>query len=244
MRMLSEVAEVHRQYGTTATIRLVAAEAKRLVVNQTIRRSYSQAYEDRFALELLGPLRTGFYVDIGCHDPVRLSNTYLLYRMGWSGLVVDAAPDHASRFAAIRPNDSFLQVGVGAETIGPQSFYVHAASALSTFSADQSARYVAQGHPLVDVLQVPIMSLRDIFVQHVGDRPIDFLTIDIEGFDHVALSSNDWEQFRPRIVCIEVEASGEARHATGVSDETHTLLTEHDYTLAGLRGVNAFYRTE
>jgi hypothetical protein len=242
MRLLRELEAARREYGVAKTAQLAGKEAKRIVLNQTLRRSYSQAYEDRFAYQLIGRRRTGFYVDVGCHDPVRLSNTYLLYRKGWSGLAVDAARDHAARFAKVRPRDTFVQVGVGRETVGPQPFYVHAASALSTFSRAQSDRYVAEGHPLLGVHEVPIMSLADVLAAYAGDHHVDFLNLDIEGLDFVALESNDWARYRPDVICIEVAASGDdSSRATIVSPEIDDLLRNHGYSLAGLRGVNAFY---
>lgn len=239
----AELLTVVRQYGLGATAKLAVREARRLVVNQTIRRSYSQAYEDRYAWELLGRRTPGYYVDLGCHDPVRLSNTYLLYRNGWSGLAVDAAPEHAARFHAVRPRDTFAQVGVGLESAGSRPFYVHAASALSTFSKDQSDRYVAEGHPLISIVDVPIMSLGDILATYVGDTHIDFLSIDIEGLDFVALTTNDWTRYRPDLICVELDASGANRSSAAVRPEIADLLTDNGYSLAGSRGVNAFFRS-
>ena len=101
--------------------------------NQLCRKSYSQSYEDRFLEELVGERRDGFYPDIGCHHPIRLNNTYRLYRRGWSGVVVDASPMYEPEFARVRPRDTFVHSGVGDGTMGPIQFYQHTASALSTF---------------------------------------------------------------------------------------------------------------
>lgn len=49
--------------------------------------SHSQAGQDRFALEMIGG--RGTFVDIGASEPVRLSNTFGLEQMGWSGLLVE-----------------------------------------------------------------------------------------------------------------------------------------------------------
>ena len=66
MRLLGELADTRRQYGLRKTVQLGVREAKRLVVNQMLRRSYSQAYEDLFAWDLLGRKPAGLYVDVGC----------------------------------------------------------------------------------------------------------------------------------------------------------------------------------
>ena len=33
---------------------------------------------------------------------------------------------------------------------------------------------------------------------------IDFMTVDVEGFDHEVISSNDWDLYRPRVVLVEL----------------------------------------
>ncbi len=59
--------------------------------------SYGQEGEDRvlppfYSWSMDDNSPSGFYVDVGAHDPFRFSNTYLFYRLGWSGINIDAAP--------------------------------------------------------------------------------------------------------------------------------------------------------
>lgn len=237
--------EVARHYGVRDLARLAGREAMHLVRQRLVHRSYSQHGEDRLAWHLLGRQPRGTFVDLGANDPVRLSNTYLLYRRGWRGLAVDASADHAGRWAAIRPADRFVVAGVGPATPAAP-FYVHAASALSTFSAEHSDRAVAEGHPRVAVRQVPVRALADLLDEHLGDRPIDFLSLDLEGADVEALASNDWHRFRPRLICVEVTATaaGSVRARQAAADpELDALLGAHGYAHLASCGVNAFYAT-
>ena len=34
----------------------------------------------------------GFYVDIGCYHPIRYSNTYRMFKLGWKGMNIDLNP--------------------------------------------------------------------------------------------------------------------------------------------------------
>lgn len=52
-------------------------------------KSYSQAGQDRFVYELLGPDHKGTFLDIGCSHPAQINNTYALELNGWQGLLVD-----------------------------------------------------------------------------------------------------------------------------------------------------------
>lgn len=62
---------------------------------------YSQAGQDRFVRAVHGDA-PGFFLDVGCSDPVHISNTYALEKLGWRGLLVDISPAFASRIAEKR----------------------------------------------------------------------------------------------------------------------------------------------
>lgn len=51
--------------------------------------SYSQAGQDRFVYEILNHKPDGTFLDIGCHDGRKHSNSLALEEVGWRGLLVD-----------------------------------------------------------------------------------------------------------------------------------------------------------
>jgi hypothetical protein len=63
-------------------------------IKGTLRGTYSQHGEDRLILDYFKKLGrpTGTYVDVGANYPIKISNTYLLYRSGWRGLTVEPIP--------------------------------------------------------------------------------------------------------------------------------------------------------
>jgi hypothetical protein len=55
--------------------------------------SHSQAGQDAWIFDLIVKpehLLSGTFLDVGCGDPVFISNTYALEQLGWTGLLVDA----------------------------------------------------------------------------------------------------------------------------------------------------------
>src|SRR4051794_36419849 len=48
-------------------------------------------------------------------------------------------------------------------------------------------------------LSVETKRLDEVLERHASGRTIDFMNVDIEGHEIVALSSNDWERFRPTV---------------------------------------------
>jgi hypothetical protein len=72
--------------------------------------NYSQANQDIFALECLDYKRDGFFLDLGCNDPINISNTYLLEKeYGWKGIAIDVDRELVDRFPAIRSCYSFCE---------------------------------------------------------------------------------------------------------------------------------------
>ena len=49
--------------------------------------TYSDAYQDIFTLKILG--NNKYYLDIGCSDGIANSNTFLLEKNGWTGILID-----------------------------------------------------------------------------------------------------------------------------------------------------------
>ncbi len=166
--------------------------------------SYAQEGEDLILQRLLDNQGQGFYVDVGAHHPKRFSNTYLLYKRGWSGINIDATPGSMRAFGRQRPRDINLEIAV-ANNPATLTFYIFDDPALNTFDeALAHDRNATTAFRIVDQKRIPTRRLRDILAEYLpADRSIDVLSIDAEGFDFDVLQSNDWEKFRPRYVLVE-----------------------------------------
>lgn len=58
--------------------------------SKSIKKNYSQAYQDMFVLSMLDGKRNGTYLEIGAMDAKFISNTYLLEKQfNWSGISID-----------------------------------------------------------------------------------------------------------------------------------------------------------
>lgn len=169
--------------------------------------SYAQEGEDRVLCRLFEQRlsRPGFYVDVGAHHPVRFSNTYLFYKLGWRGLNLDAMPGSMAEFRRLRPRDINLETAI-AEREGVLVYHQFVEPALNTFSAELAESYRKLPHVQysgkVEIACRPLASV--LAEQLPAGTTIDFLTIDVEGLDLEVLRSNDWSRFRPGLVLVEV----------------------------------------
>ncbi len=239
---MREIFEKIRLYGLRRSLGYAVSETARVLWNQGVRHSYSQSGEDEAIDELLNRKSRGFYVDVGANHPSRFSNTKRFYLRGWRGINIEPNAVALERFVAARPRDVNLNVGVG-DSEGQMTFYRFRPDTLSTFSQAEAQRYVSEGFPLEQEVQVPVLPLRTILERHAGQEQIDFISIDTEGFDLQVLRSNDWRRFRPSIICIETAALSLREKASSDREAIGAFLQDAGYDLVSDNGLNALYRT-
>ncbi|RWQ44205.1 MAG: FkbM family methyltransferase [Mesorhizobium sp.] len=170
------------------------------------RESYAQHGEDTFLLNTIfkGQTHPGRYLDIGASHPVRISNTYLLYLRGWSGVVVEPISRLLRLHQRWRPRDTHVQCLIG-ESDSVAEFFLMYPSVLSTTSPEQYQHLSLAGHRLVERLELPQLTLGTLLQERGGGKRIDFASVDIEGIDWIVakqIAELD-ERLVPRCLCIE-----------------------------------------
>lgn len=170
------------------------------------RAGFSQFGEDASVASYLRAIgrRCDSYIDIGANDPVSHSNTYLFYRDGGSGVLVEANPGIASRIRRKRPRDTVVNVAVVPEGSGTIDLHVMDMDGLSTVS-DQWRETIAKQDAAkpVKVVSVPVIGINDLLNANIGSKPVDFASLDIEGLDHDVLAAWDFDRWRPYLFCAE-----------------------------------------
>lgn len=174
-----------------------------LYFDQANNDSYSQEGEDRILYRIFEKKTCGFYVDIGAHHPKRFSNTYLFYKKGWKGINVDAMPGAMKAFKKTRPRDINLEVGVS-EKSGRMDYYMFNEPALNGFSCELSKeRDKKNGYKIERIENIKTLPLSEILTHYANEKPLDFLSVDVEGHELEVLKSNSWDRFRPTYVLAE-----------------------------------------
>jgi len=168
-------------------------------------KSYSQDGEDLILARIFRHSQQGFYVDVGAHHPKRFSITYFFYKRNWHGINIDATPGSMKLFNKFRPKDINLELGVS-DTKQTLTYYLFNEPALNTFSPKIAENHANQGvYKQIAQTKVETLSLQEILLKYLPKgQVIDFLTIDVEGFDLEVLKSNDWKLYRPKIILVEI----------------------------------------
>jgi FkbM family methyltransferase len=195
--------------------------------------SFAQDGADRFLLEYFGD-RKGIYMDIGGNHPIALSNTYLLYRLGWKGMVVDPIPRLIAKHRRFRPRD--IQVNAAAGSAPSElTFYELIPSVLSTCEPSEARERLSTGEAkLLNRYTVPVMTVADLYKQHLAPSHVSLLSIDTEGHDLDVLLGVDWNQLRPEVVICEAKEDSSKRQVTD-------LLQTRGYRPINEIGCNLFF---
>jgi FkbM family methyltransferase len=192
--------------------------------------SFAQNGED-VLLRRLFPEGTGFYIDVGAHDPLHDSVTKHFYDRGWHGINIEPGPAAFHRLRAVRDRDINLHLGIS-DREGRQTFYeARSAGGCSTFEASAAENLRHRGLEIIE-RSVPVTTLASICQRYVPpSRAIDFLKIDAEFSERNVLAGGDWDRWRPRVVLIEVNEW----------QEWEPLLLAANYLFAIFDGINRFY---
>lgn len=181
--------------------------------------TYSQHGEDIFVVNIFTMIgiKKPTYLDIGAHHPVNISNTALLYSRGSRGVNVDANPNVQALFKAHRPNDVNLNIGVvSSYAVDSEQFYLmyDTHSGRNTLSAEEADRFTREsGRAVKSRIEVPLTTVNKIVDDYCHGIFPDFLSIDVEGLDHMILSDLNLDASWPKVICAEVRED-ESYHVT------------------------------
>ena len=189
--------------------------------------------EDEILNRLCGEVTNGFYIDIGANSSTTDSVTKHFYDKGWTGINVEPVVEHYIGYLTGRTRDINLVMACG-EQHGFIEIYVedYLTKGLSTAVKDYAKD---DWKPR----QVPVTTLTAICDYYVKDRVIDFLKIDVEGFEANVIKGMDWQKYRPRVLCIEA-----TKPCTTIdtSNEWEHILTANGYTYVENNVYNKFYK--
>jgi FkbM family methyltransferase len=194
--------------------------------------SYAQEGEDVLLQRAFPAGHAGFYIDVGASDPVFFSVTKHFYDRGWRGINIEPIPEVSRALRAQRPRDVNLNVGLSNRE-GRLTFYeCPSVPSWSTF-LDRRAVEIREHGLALRGYDVPVTTLAGVCERYAGGT-IDFLKVDVEGFEREVLEGADWRRWRPRILLIENSWPGSWEH----------ILLDAAYLLANHTEINRCYVRE
>jgi hypothetical protein len=208
---------------------------------------YSQTGEQQVILDFFRDTPYGVFIEAGGGDGLTYSNTYALELLGWHGVVIEPHQVNAESCRSARRvpviEKACLPPPAGGEADERSvTLYVAPIRELHTLNPQFWERVKQmvencgmrwQGFAEVQVTG----STLDRMVEDAGLDAVDFLSIDTEwaNFDTLCGSINTIANFKPALICIEVNSLAE-------EEGVRTLLHNLEYTLHARTDNNQFYR--
>jgi FkbM family methyltransferase len=176
--------------------------------------------------EFLGPAR-GYFVEVGANEPEKESQSFHLEREGWTGVLIEPQPDLAENLRKLRRAQVFEAACSSPDRAGSRmTLYV-----LGPYSSFDPNLAVTGLRP-EQAIEVPVRTLDDILEEAHAPRPLDLLSVDVEGHELDVLRGFDFARWRPRLILLE-------DHVTSL--DKHRFLSDAGYRLMRRTGLNGWY---
>ncbi len=194
-----------------------------------VKKSYSQYGEDVYINTELKKyqLKDELYLDIGANHPSDISNTYLLYRKGFKGIIIEPNEELIGLFRKFRKRDITLMIGCSNESTMLR-FNISKTPVLSSFSDNRTVNTYKQ-------VYLPVMPL-DLAIANIPCSMISLLSIDVEGLNHEVLQGATQSIKKSLLLCIEFDTDYEK----GLFD----MVLKDEFDLIHTFSCNLIYRNK
>lgn len=175
------------------------------------------------------PVKDGFFVEIGAHDGVTQSNSVLLEKDGWRGLLIEANPGSFAKCCRARPHVLVEHAAcVSSDFSGSHTTLVDVGlmsmTGNSSMTGEQRDIWLARGEGFAQrdrqEIEVPAAQISRIFDKYEISK-IDLLLLDVEGAERDVLSGLDFSRHAPTWIVAE----------DLYDDAAHDFLISHGYEL-------------
>ena len=186
---------------------------------------YGPKREQELVSAFLGE-RPGIFVEVGANDPVAQSQTLHLERCGWTGLLVEPLAEMAAALRKER-KAKVAEVACGAPAHHGTTMTFKVAGTGSTLADD----FTDPELTAMEIRKVKVVTL-DSLLEEASFAKVDFVSIDVEGFELEVLAGFSLERHRPRLLLMEDRVRDLTRHR-------HML--GRGYKLVRRTGLNSWY---
>ena len=158
------------------------------------KKSYSMFGEDLKIKDFFKKKKKGIYVDIGCYHPLDGSNTYLLYKKGWSGINIDVNKTSIELFNIARKKDINLNIAISNSSKKVKVFFRKKINMLNTIVKKNALSSFKKGFNSAYIKSSSLNTLLENL--NIKIKKIDFLNLDIEGNELKALKTFNFNKYK------------------------------------------------
>lgn len=158
---------------------------------------FSQFGQDVFVLKnIFHYKKDGIFVDVGANHPIHCSNTYLLELNGWTGLAIEPQEKLRTIWPQTRKTPCLNLV------IGPENknvTFIEASNDEHGLSGVEGFNKITNDSKKIIVEQKRLATL----LQENNIHEVDYLSIDVEGYEMNVLESIDFSKTHIKLISLE-----------------------------------------
>jgi FkbM family methyltransferase len=209
---------------------------------------YGQHFEDVIILGILRAIykeefcfKTVTYIEIGANHPISGSNTYMFYKKGARGVLVEPNKDLHELLERVRRKDKLIKSCVTERAnCNHIDYYYLNYNELNT----TNKRFIEkwnENHPdkitsVVQKVSMPAVSINEILSEIFTDGNIDIFSIDIEGNEIAIIETINFTKYTPKIICMEWNTV-----FNGSKEDVKTIMNNKGYLLHSDTIVNGIF---
>jgi len=183
--------------------------------------SYSQLGQDLWIEEVTDKKQNGFFVELGARNGILTSNTlYLENNLNWAGILVECCPNNYKKLKLAGRKCRLDNRAISDKSNKKINFYTGLSSGVGSVYKNEQ---FTKTNPVV----VKTVTLSDLLKEHNAPYNIDYISMDIEGAEELALKGFGWD-YKVKFWTIE-SGNWMNRYEMGRRKRIREIMFKHKY---------------